>query len=276
MYNLKIIRSGRRVEIYKINNYVIKQGEKHEGTKIIEGIIKGDKPKEKKEKQNKKARKETLNKARNNIMRLIKANEDSMSAFLTLTFAKEQDYKESKKSLNILFTKLRRDYKALKYIWICEYGDINGRLHYHLLCNIPIEIKLSTSKEKKSQEHKELENNFSKKYWPYGFVDIRHLEQEGNTNVALYVATYITKSMENKELEGFRIYGYSTKTLIKPIEEKIYTRDSIEDILSLFKGYSITFTNSYSIGYTDGNREHIGTVNYYDMEVKESSKYEIE
>ena len=270
MYNLKIIRSGRRVEIYKINNYVVKQGEKHEGTKIIEGIIKGDKPREKKAKQSRKARKETLNRARNNIIRLIKANEGSMNTFLTLTFAKEQDYKESKKSLNILFTKLRRDYKDLKYIWILEYGNINGRLHYHMLCNIPIGIKLSTSKEKKSQEHKELENTFSKKYWPYGFVDIRHLEQEGNTNVALYVATYITKSIENRELEGYKIYNYSKKTLNKPIEEKIYTRDSMEDILSLFKGYSITFTNSYPIGYVDANREHIGTVNYYDMELKES------
>lgn len=275
MYNLKIIRSGRRVEIYKINNYVVKQGEKHEGTKIIEGLLKGDKPSEEKENQNKKARKETLNKAKNSIIRLIKANED-MNIFITLTFAKEQDYKESKKSLNILFTKLRRDYKELKYIWCLEYGDLNNRLHYHMLCNIPIEIKLSSSKEKKSQEHKELENTFSKKYWKYGFVDIRHLDQEGNTNVALYVSTYITKSMENRELDGFRIYGYSKKTLNKPIEEKIYTRDSMEDILSLFKGYRITFTNSYSIGYIDEKREHIGTVNYYDMEIKESSKNEIE
>ena len=273
MYNLKIIKSGDRVEIYKINNYVIDQGEKHEGTKIIEGILKSDKQQEKKEKQSRKDRKATLNNARNNIIRLIKANDD-MNTFITLTFAKEQDYKESKKSLNIFFTKLRKDYKVLKYIWVLEYGDLNNRLHYHLLCNIPIDIKLSSSKEKKSQEHKKLENDFSMKYWKYGFVDIRQLDQEGNTNIALYVATYITKSMENKELEGFRIYGYSNKTLNKPIEEKIYTRDSIEEILSYFKGYKITFTNSYSIGYRDYKREHIGTVNYYDMELKESKEYE--
>lgn len=269
MYNLKIIKSGKRIEVYKINNYVIDQGEKHEGAKIIEGIIKGDKQQEKKEKQTNKDRRATLNNARNNIIRLIKANDD-MNTFITLTFAKEQDYKESKKSLNILFTKLRKTYEDLKYIWVLEYGDLNNRLHYHLLCNIPIDIRLSTSKERKSEDHKRLENEFSMKYWKYGFVDIRQLHQEGNTNIALYVATYITKSMENKELEGFRIYGYSNKTLNKPIEEKIYTRDSIEEILSHFKGYTITFTNSYSIGYRDYKREHIGTVNYYDMELKES------
>lgn len=269
MYNLKIIKSGKRIEIYKINNYVIKQGKKHEGTKIIERLLKDDKPKDKKEKQSKKDRKATLNNARNNIIRLIKANED-MNTFITLTFAEEQSYKESKKSLNVLFTKLRKRYENFKYIWVLEYGELNGRLHYHLLCNIPIEINLNTSKEKKSQEHKELENTFSKKYWKYGWVDIRKLDQEGNTNVALYVATYITKSMENRELEGFRIYGYSNKTLNKPIEEKLYTNESIEEILSNFKGYEITFTNSYSVGYIDYQREHIGTVNYYDMKLKES------
>jgi cadmium resistance protein CadD (predicted permease) len=275
MYNLKIIKSGKRIEIYKINNYVIVQGKTHEGTKIIEGILEGENQKEKqeKEKQSNKDRKTTLNNARNNIIRLIKANDD-MNTFITLTFAEEQDYKESKKSLNIFFTKLRKNYNALKYIWILEYGDKNNRLHYHLLCNIPIGIKMSSSKEKKSQEHKVLENNFSKRYWKYGFVDIRKLDQEGNTNIALYVATYITKSMDNKELEGYRIYGYSRKTLNKPIETKIYTRDSIEKVLKDFSEYEIEFSNSYSIGYKDWRGDHIGKVNYYDLKLKESRDYE--
>ena len=153
MYNLKIIKSGKRIEIYKINNYVIDQGEKHEGAKIIERIIKSDKQLEKKEKQSKKDRKATLNNARNNIIRLIKANDD-MNTFITLTFAKEQDYKESKKSLNILFTKLRKNYEDLKYIWVLEYGDLNNRLHYHLLCNIPIDTKLSSSRERKKMDER--------------------------------------------------------------------------------------------------------------------------
>lgn len=269
MYNLKIIKSGNRIEIYKINNHVIKQGKKHEGTKIIEGLLGGRDSQELNGKQSKKDRKITLNNARNNIIRLIKAN-DNMNTFITLTFAKEQDYKESKKSLNILFTKLRKDYTSLKYIWVLEYGDLNNRLHYHLLCNIPIEIKLSSSKERKSQEHKRLENEFRMKYWKYGFVDIRQLNQEGNTNIALYIATYITKSMENVDLEGFRIYGYSNKTLNKPIEEKIYTTDTMEEILNQFKDYDIKFSNSYPIGYIDYKGDHTGLVNYYDMELKEN------
>ena len=230
-------------------------------------ILKSHKPKGKKEKANtkEKDRNRSLRDAKNNIIRLLKANED-MTTFITLTFKEESDYKTSKKYLNNLFTKLRRDYSNLKYLWVLEFGDINGRLHYHLLCNIPIDIKLSSSKEKKSEEHKMLENKFAAKYWKYGFVDIRELQQESNTNVALYVSTYITKSMQKKNLEGYRIYGYSNKTLNKPIIETFYTKKTVEEILKEFKYCKINYSNTYGIGYTDWRGEHSGIVNYFDLE----------
>lgn len=277
MYNLRVIKCGDRLEIYKINNYVINESKADEGYKIIDKLLDDidnievatEDPKEgQNKKDSKQNRKDTLTKARNNIIRLIKCNDD-MQTFITLTFAKEQDYKDSKTSLNNCFNKLRRHYSELKYLWVLEYGDLNNRLHYHLLCNIPINIKLCSSHEKKSMEHKQLENDFKSKYWNYGIVDIRQLDQEGNTNVALYISTYIVKSMENLELEGYRVYGYSHKTLNKPFQEKIYTTNSIEDILKQYsKDYKITFSNSYKIGYTDYKGQHIGTVSYIDMQLK--------
>lgn len=276
MYNFKVIKCGERIEIYKISNYVVNESKKDEGYKIVEDLLTQDKEEKKdgeERKQSLKDRRTTLNNARNNIIRLIKCNSD-MQTFITLTFAEEQDYKESKKSLNILFTKLRRDYKGLKYLWVLEYGELHNRLHYHLLCNIPIDIKLSTSKEKKSTKHKKLENKFKEKYWKYGWVDIRQLEEEGNTNIALYVATYITKSMENRELEGYRVYGYSNKTLDKPIVEKSIDKRAIEDVLRDLtqQGYVIRFSNSYDIGYIKDGKNHVGKVNYFDLErVKDGS-----
>ena len=259
MYNLKIIQCGNdRIEIYKVNNYIIREGEcKDLDEEKIIGEGGGN--------QSTKDKKRNLRDSRNNIIRLIKCNDD-MKTFITLTFAKETDYKESKKYLNNLFNKLRRAYYNLKYIWVLEYGDKKGRLHYHMLCNIPINIKLSNSKERKSENHKNLENNFEKKFWKYGFVDIRHLEQEDNTNIALYVSSYIVKSMENISLEGYRVFGYSRKTLDKPIETKIYTRDGIESILKCFvEDFELKFSNSYPIGYVDWKGEHSGTVSYYDF-----------
>ena len=280
MYNLRVIRSGDRIEIYKVNNYVINEGKKDAEYKAIEALLKKhtDEQEQEQEPQGKQSNKDrcrTLTDARNNIIRLIKFNSD-MNTFITLTFKEQQDYKDSKKSLDDLFHKLRRAYSGLKYLWVLEYGDTNKRLHYHLLCNIPISIKLSDSKHKKSGEHKALEQEFASRYWNHGFVDIRQLQQEHNTNIALYVSTYIVKSLQDLNLEGYRVYGYSRKTLLKPLEEKIYTKDNLEQILSQFPDHEITFSNSYGIGYTDWKGDHKGVVSYFDLKLKEDACNEIE
>ena len=269
MYNTKIISSGDYIEIYKVNNYVIKESKKSEGSKIIDRMLKTDSNKSKRIKDddgivNPLGRKNTLNKAKNNIIRLIRSNDD-MQTFITLTFAKELDYKESKAKLNNFFNKLRKRYKELKYLWVLEYGDKNKRLHYHVLCNIPIGIKLSSSKERKSQDHKKLEQEFNDKYWGYGFVDIRHLKAEENNNVALYVSMYIVKSLKNLELEGYRVYGYSHKTLKQPSEFKYYSKETIEDLIKKYCNYKIKYQNNYGIGFVDWKREHKGNVTYIEL-----------
>ncbi|MDZ5025792.1 hypothetical protein GNF50_14300 [Clostridium perfringens] len=223
---------------------------------------------EEKERNSKRSRKTSLVNTRNNIIRLIKSNVD-MKTFITLTFANEVDYKESKILLNNFFNKLRRKYNNLKYLWVLEFGTKNQRLHYHLLTNIelPKEINFARNKERKSEGHKEFERNFSKKYWPYGFVDIRNLDQEGNTNIALYVSCYIVKDLLDKQLEGYRIYGYSRKTLTKPTVTKVYDDRSLEELLKEFSNdYELKYTNSYDIGYLDkNNKEHKGIVTYLDL-----------
>ena len=273
MYNVRIIQSPDRIEIYKVNNYIIKESNKDEGYKLIDKLLKDSEEvtKEKKNKQSLEARRKTLNKSRNNIMRLIQANQD-MKVFLTLTFKKENDYKESKAKLNIFFTKLRKTYRNLKYIWVLEYGDINKRLHFHVLCNIPIHIPLANSSEKKSEQHKNLEKTFEKKYWNYGFIDIRSLTQcEDNIALALYVSNYIVKNLKDLDLEGYRVYGYSRKTLNKPVEVKFYSKQSIEQLIKMYPGYKIRYSNNYSIGYTDYRREHQGQVTYIDLiKIKEN------
>ncbi|XZL20583.1 rolling circle replication-associated protein (plasmid) [Clostridium perfringens] len=267
IYNLKIIKSGsNRIELYKVSNYIIRKNRK---TNNANGRKGSDKlSADEKEFNSKKNRKSTLTITRNNIIRLIKANED-LKTFITLTFAEETNYKESKMLLNNLFNKLRRKYNNLKYLWVLEFGTKNNRLHYHLLTNIelPQEINFASSKERKSDAHKDFENNFNKKYWNYGFLDIRNLEQEGNTNIALYVSCYIVKDLLNKQLEGYRVYGYSKKTLNKPIVSKIYDNRTIEILLKDFgEDYQLKYSSSYDIGYTTkDNKEHKGKVTYLDL-----------
>ena len=267
IYNLKVIRSGiNRIELYKVNNYVIRQKKESSNKQGRKG--KEELGEEEKERNSKRSRKTNLVNTRNNIIRLIKSNVD-MKTFVTLTFKNEVDYKESKVLLNNLFNKLRREYKNLKYLWVLEFGTKNKRLHYHLLTNIylPKEINFARSKERKSKKHKEFENTFTSKYWQYGFVDIRNLEQEGNTNIALYISCYIVKDLLNMQLEGYRVYGYSKKTLNKPTVTKVYDDRSLEELLKTFgEDYHLKYSNSYDIGYTTkDSQEHKGTVTYLDL-----------
>ncbi|MDK0934375.1 hypothetical protein P5F48_14515 [Clostridium perfringens] len=266
-YNLKIIRSGsNRIELYKVSNYLIRKNGKSNNKQGRRG--KNELESNKKIENSKRNRKTTLTNTRNNIIRLIKSNPD-MNTFITLTFAIEVDYKESKILLNNFFNKLRRKYNNLKYLWVLEFGTKNQRLHYHLLTNIdlPKEINFARSKERKSKKHKEFENTFSSKYWQYGFVDIRNLEQEDNTNIALYISCYIVKDLLNMQLEGYRVYGYSKKTLNKPTITTIFDNRTIEELLKDFKkNYELKYTNNYDIGYIDkNNNNHKGTVTYFDL-----------
>ncbi|MGL4107275.1 rolling circle replication-associated protein [Clostridium sp. LP20] len=261
LYNLKIITSGDRLEIYKMNNYAARTNFKRD-LKAKEIILNEEKGKI----QSQKDRKATLNKARNNIMRLIKANPD-MTTFITLTFSRVPNYKESKRLLNIFFTKLRKEHDGLKYIWVLELGEKYKRLHYHLLTNLPIGVKLSSNFEEKTENHKRFEELFRQEYWDHGFIDIRNLKQEDNTNIALYVSAYIVKSLIDVKVDG-RVYSYSHKTMNRPIETKVYSNDNLEQLLSKFDDYDLIFSNSYNIGFTDWKGERKGTVTYLDLNKK--------
>ena len=91
--NLKIIKSGDRLEIFKVNNYIITSGKANNETGRRG---KAELSKEQKANNSKHNRKQTLQQARNDIIRLIKCNPD-MNTFILLTFAEEHDYKSSKK-----------------------------------------------------------------------------------------------------------------------------------------------------------------------------------
>lgn len=245
LYNKKIISSGDRLEVYKYNSYQVtgRESRNETGRAGKEDIDEDTKA------QNKvKSRKEVLYKARNNIIRLVKSNAD-LSTFITLTY--QDNYKDlgkSKEHLKLFFKKLKKDYTTLKFLYVLEYQQ-RGAIHYHILCNVPINIKLSTSKEIKSIDHRALENSFKNKYWSNrGFVDIRNLESEDNTNIALYVSVYLVEDLMGLDLQGNRCYGYS-RNLNKPLEVRIDSKDSVEDIIKELDSYKLTHTNSYEIGY---------------------------
>ena len=268
MYNTKVIISGNHIEIYKMYQYHVREGKKSKAEIKLDKLEKEleDIPIQEDTKINKEQnRLKSRNRAKNKILRLVRSNSD-MTTFITLTFQEEPHINECKTYLNIFFTKLRKDIKNFKYLWVLEKGDKNGRVHYHVLCNYSINISLQSSKEEKSEEHKKLERDFATKYWQHGIVDIRKSRKAENSNLALYVSAYLVKSLQNVELDGMRVYGYSYRTLNKPKEiSYLSTKEKIEDLLFKFSDYKVKFQNSYQIGY----KNNIGHVLYLDLIKKE-------
>ena len=265
LYNLKIIKSKDRLEVYKYQlpqregiearNKDGRKGKSGEGASDEEAKIIN--------------RKKVLYKARNKIIRLIYCN--PMSTFITLTYKETpKDLKQSKEQLKRFFKKLQKDFKDLKYLYVLEFGSLNNRIHYHILCNIelPKNINFAKSNYKKNDKHKNFENEFNKKYWKRGFIDIRDLNKDGIKVISKYVACYIVEDLLKLDIEGHKCYGYS-KNLDKPMEEKLNTSDKIEDLL-LLEQYDLKFINQYQIHYTNKINQQISSnVNYFDYLKKE-------
>ena len=181
-------------------------------------------------------RRETLYKARNNIIRIISYNEDRQT-FITLTYEDNmQDLKQSKKYINYFFKKLTKGYPGLKYVYVLEFQE-RGAIHYHILCSIQLTIKTGESNRYKPKAQKELENYYRVNYWSNrGFVDIRNLESEGITNVAKYVSAYLVEDLLKLDLQGHRAYGYSlniNRPIIEKVDIKAANASILEDLGSI-------------------------------------------
>ena len=264
LYNTKIIKSGERLEVYKYSCYIPEGKE----TKNKEGR-RGKKEISKEQKKINKinSRKQTLYNARNTIIRLISSNQD-LQTFVTLTYKEnQQDIKLTKKHLNLFFKKLQKKYEYLKYIYVFELQK-RGAIHYHILLNLnaldnQFNIKTANNNQKKPMEQKKLEIEFSKKYWKHGFIDIRNLREEGNTNIAKYVSAYLVSDLFEYDMQSNKIYGCS-RNLNKPIVEKLETKDTIEELIEL-NNYDLKYVNHYQIFYRNKKNEEVtGNVNYFD------------
>ncbi len=257
-YNLKFVQSGDRLEVY---HYSLAQEREFEGKNP-----KGRKGKAEGEKKMKN-RREVLNRARNQIIRLVNCNPE-MNIFISLTYAENmQDLEASKEHLHKALRQLQRDYPDFKYLYVLEYQE-RGAIHYHMLCNLPIAIKTAKTNWKKPQEQKDFENYFREVYWPHGWVDVRNLNTEGNTNVGLYVSVYLVEDLYRLDLQGAKCYGYS-RNLLRPMEEVMMAQVDNEQFLKDFTpNYDVNYVSSYNMAKDYGDSLKFGTVNYFDMSRK--------
>lgn len=223
MPSYKVIKSGHIVEIYKYQCGIAKRYDdefkSRNGGRDKEGIA-----------DRKQEYKKTVGqKAYNKVRRLINANFDTNSLFVTLTYREDVEIDQSSKDFKQFVQRMKRKQPDFKYVMVIEFTK-KGRIHFHMLCNYHLEW--NTHEELQSHERA------LGKVWRHGFVDIGYKK---NDNAGAYLIKYMTKENIDDRLEGKKRYFFS-RNLEQPKE--LIGGEAV-DIIREYEGSPPVFTNEY-------------------------------
>lgn len=127
------------------------------------------------------------------------------SYFITLTFNDDAlewyktDLNKAVREFLDRFRKVVNDNKQIRHWFVCEFGTLHGRPHYHgILFNLPLEKFCKDSEELKEILESNWYHTLNDAYFigdrtkvPNGFVDISRVRGEGAPR---YISKYVTKS----------------------------------------------------------------------------------
>ena len=186
-------------------------------------------------------RQNNMHKSRNNFRRLITANFDSGSRFITLTFEDNiTDVKWANKEFKKYMQRMRYRYgKDFKYANVIQFQK-RGAVHYHMMSDLPY------------IPQKELE-----KIWGHGFVGINKITHVDN--VGAYMIKYMAEDMNDTRLMGEKSY-MTSKNLDRPIE---FVGDKAEEIIRMYdlENKKTVYNSSYTT-------EHLGNASYKQYNLK--------
>lgn len=216
-----MVISGKIIEVYEYENGYLKGYSDKTGktgrTEGVESENKGDN------------RAKAMQRARTDIRRLINANAEDFSKFVTLTFGKnEKDLDYCNREFKKFIQRLKYKYSDFKYLTVVEFQE-RGAVHYHMLCNLPY-----------------IKSNELAEIWGNGFIKINRIDRV--TNLGAYVTKYMQKDLSDARLEKRKCY-FTSRNLDKPIE--ITQKKEIEQLqTTLSRNLKLTYETSYNNDYT--------------------------
>lgn len=202
-YNLKVVVSGRQVEVYKYKKNIWRDFERTLPSVLTtDKNIQYDEPLQQPtaDEQLKIQQQKTqfsINRTRTEIRRLVNSN-PQLTKFLTLTFAENiTDLKDANYVFNQFVKRISYRYPDFEYLAVPEFQQ-RGAVHYHLLCNLPF-----------------IEPNEITELWGQGFVKINRINNV--TNIGAYVCKYLSKDMFDERTFGKKKF-FRSQTLKAPVE----------------------------------------------------------
>lgn len=277
-YNVKLIQSGNVLEVYsygekrfrgfkRSGNYGNSEGIYHvrevdEETGEITGRVATPEEQEAIREEIKLSSRATSNQiARNKVRRLVLANFNNRSRFLTLTFRQNiQDVELASKTFE-RFVKymnydLKEEGKEFKYIAVIEFQK-RGAIHFHLICDgLPMNRK-GYRNHVRDRWRQAIRTVTGAEGDGVGNIDLKKISHVDN--VGAYVVKYMTKAEADKRLFGKKLYRTS-QGLKKPVE-RIFNYDSLEELEKELRAFGVEGTKKvYQSSYEDKFTE--ATVDY--------------
>lgn len=227
-YSLKIIECGNYYQVYNYNYNKVKRCKdlKIRNSRLVTYSLVNENKNVNLSIVLKKIEIKNINRSRNSIQRLIKANENKFNTFVTLTFSENiSDISLANKRFNSWRTYIKKLKKDFLYIAVPEFQS-RGAVHYHLLTNIDYDDFNLLSKEiviTKSSKTGSYDYGRSLLSWKFGYSKVKNMD---NINVVGYLTKYLTKDLDDR-LFGFRRYYYSLN-LNRPTESFIDLNDIVD------------------------------------------------
>lgn len=277
-YDFRIVKSGKEIETYYYKDKEILRGYKRKerrkkkekeflGQLNFEEYEKEKKQKKEWEEKYKQKAESSISRTRTNIRRMVNAN-PQLNKFLTLTFAESTtELKKANYLFNQAMKRIIRQKDYFEYIAVVEFQkDIDyhgnkkengGSVHYHLLCNIEM------PKTESLEELFKWERWFALRFWKYGFIKIKDVEQI--TNMGAYFCKYLGKDMFDPRMFRKKKYFCSQK-LNKPVEMTGYEAFRFFD--EYLNGLKPNFAKSFF-------SEYAGNVDYSAYTLPEDTPFSL-
>ncbi|HRH23262.1 MAG TPA: hypothetical protein PK295_01370 [Candidatus Magasanikbacteria bacterium] len=198
-YNLKVVVSGKQVEVYKYSKNIWRDFERTLPSVLTtKNTYETSIPTpEEQVKQQQQKTQFSISRTRTEIRRLVNAN-PQLTKFLTLTFAENiTDLKSANHVFNQFVKRISYRYQGFEYLAVPEFQK-RGAVHYHLLCNLPF-----------------VEPEKVARLWGQGFIKINRLNNVNN--IGAYVCKYLSKDMFDERTFGKKKF-FRSQTLKQPTE----------------------------------------------------------
>lgn len=262
LYDVKLIRCGDYVQVYKFNTEKSKLDKNWDDNKIPKVSIK-DIDTEDLSKTNELKSILLSNAIRSNLkcQRICKANREEWETFITLTFKENiTDLSYANNKFHNWVSNVRKLKKDFKYVAVPEFQK-RGAVHYHILSNLGLNDKdiILKQQEKRGNAIK-FDQLFDVKYWSQGFARVDFIKNDYK-KIYSYICKYMTKDIDNK-LFGKKRYFFS-QNLIQPKEEflDLSNPEHYNYFMQLTQNKSIEYNRTYRDIYTKTDIDFIEFVN---------------